>query len=213
MNQNILQTQQIKDSILRMSDNGIMAAPRIILIELDRNNPPSSKEVVSFSTDNFDDFSYRAITAEGTIFKSLYSYYLIQQPFVNKTSESIPNQLIENAFHFLSNFELYHLEVGDAPWIDVSFYFKPIFFINHCPIPNLCLSDLNQGRANFVINLSLMDGQVNFYLESKVSKAKSVLINSERYAVEPDQVYFRISKCGRISATPKSITNTIINSL
>lgn len=186
---------------------------RIIHIDFIKSSSTKPKETITFSTDGFDIYSPRALTVEGTIYKSLEVYYSIQPIGTNESYTAIPNQSLESAFYFLSKLELYHLQVGDAPWIDATFYFRPWFSIHTSPITKLNLSDINEGRTHLIAELSFMDGELKFCTETKSGKNKEVLISSGRYAIEPDHVYSALRKYARVTATPKSITNTIIKNL
>jgi len=186
---------------------------RTIHIDFIKSGSTKPKDTISFSTDSFDIYNPRALTVEGTVYKSLEAYYSVQPMTASETYKPTHHQSIENAFQFLSKLELYHLEVGDAPWVDVKFYFTPWFAVHTSSISNLNLSDINEGRTHLVVELSFMDGELKFCTEARNGRNKTVLINSGRYAVEPENVYSALRKYARVTATPKSISNTIIKNL
>jgi hypothetical protein len=213
MSRNILQTGNVNNDILQMSEAIKPTGERTVHIDLINGNTKKKSEAVMFSTDTFDIYNPRASTAEGTIFKSLEVYYSIHPVDSNKNYTPSSNQLVDNAFQFLSKLELYHLQVGDIPWLDATLYFKPWFSVSSSSISKLNLPDLNDGRTRLVIEISLMDGELKFYTEATDGSNKTILLSTGRYELKIDQIYSALQKYARITATPKSISNTIINNL
>jgi hypothetical protein len=213
MLRNILQTRNVNDDILQMSEAIKPTGERTVHIDLINGNTKKKSEALRFSTDTFNIYSPRALTVEGTIFKSLEVYYSIHQVDSNKTYTPCSNQSVENAFQFLSKLELYHLQVGDIPWLDATLYFKPWFAVSSSSISKLNLPDFNDGRTRLAIEISFMDGELKLYTEATDGSNKTILLSTGRYELKIDQIYLALQKYARITATPKSISNTIINNL
>lgn len=117
---------------------------------------------------------------------------------------------MEAAMQFVAKIELYHLDVGDMPWLDVKYYFRPLYEVSNSPFRNLDTKAINNGNIVLIREVDLMDSTLGFYTLNQNGAGKTSYLRLGMYELDLDDIYSAIRKHGRITATPQSIGNTIL---
>ena len=56
---------------------------------------------------------------------------------------------------FIAKMELHHLEVGDVPWLEVKYYFRPWYKVYNSPFRNLDTKAIYSGNIILLMSLIL----------------------------------------------------------
>jgi hypothetical protein len=205
MSKTLLHTRSIKNYVVQLFEHKTTNnSERTISIEYTDPIKLTVEEILNFKSN----YTLDSNGIVEHIYESIYNYYLIKikPPFESRTK--FTDKYLEDAFRFIADGYLYHIEGSN-------FYFKGEFTYDDTIFDTGDLEVVKSGSGHLLVKVNDIEGAVIFWAEPDVfqSAITKELYCKERYSVDIGDIYKALRKYSTLNTSPQTIFDKITKDL